>query len=124
MMLGAACSDSADELQAAWAASDRLRVLGAGAGAETIRAYEDRFYGWPEPARIEAVWNELFGGEDVELPADALLPWTEANYRAIRNTWRDGEVERQLRIVYTRLFAEMYESIVRDMNGGPSEEPA
>jgi len=40
------------------------------------------------------------------------LPFTEANYRAIRNEWRDPSVEARLRIEYTQFFRASYARVV------------
>lgn len=108
-MLGVGCIDSTHEQRAAWSAINRARD--AGLGAPAIEALEDAFFAWPAGEDIQRVWSEMFSGDGVDLPADALLEWNEQNYRAIRNTWRDPAVARRLQIVYTRLFREMYESV-------------
>ncbi|MEL7471827.1 MAG: extracellular solute-binding protein [Planctomycetota bacterium] len=115
MMLGAACIDAHETQRAAWVA-----IADARAAANPVAEVErltDVFYSWPTPERIEAIWNERFGAGDVALPDDALLAWTEENYRRIRDTWRDGRVERRLRIVYTLAFEEIYERVIEEATG-------
>jgi len=46
------------------------------------------------------------------LTADVALAFTQSNYRAIRNEWRDPAVEARLRIAYTRFFRANYARIV------------
>jgi len=44
-----------------------------------------------------------------------LLPFTEANYRTVRNEWKQPGREARLKIQYTRFFRQQYRAIVREV---------
>ena len=113
VMMGSFAIDVGPSQDDAWAAmrdaDERLRA-----------EMEPLFYAFPDPDRIAALWEREFGRAGIELPADALLPFTEENYRAVRDTWRDGAVAKRLEIIYTLIFQEQYERVVTLADiGGP-----
>ena len=46
-------------------------------------------------------------------PREALLPFTEENYRSVRNAWRDAAAAKRLEIIYALIFQEQYAEVVR-----------
>lgn len=110
LMMGAFAVDNHQNIRDAWLA---LRdAADAGLPPEAIAEAEAAFFAFPTPEQIQRHWTELFGPQaaaTIALPADALLPFTPENYRAIRGVWRDPAVQSRLEIVYTRAFAENYQ---------------
>lgn len=103
VMMGAFGVDSDDELHAAWAALWRLRDRAAADPAWTpvLEQAEAAFYAFPSQAVAD---------DDGQT---TVLPFDEANYRAIRNAWRDPDAAAEARIAYTRFFRDRYKEVVR-----------
>ncbi len=95
-MMGAFGIDTGTELKQAWGALNRARSDGA-FPPEVLAEMEAAFYAMPTHA----------------MPDGEMLAFTEANYRAIRNSWRDPEWGTRSRIAYTVFFREQYERVVR-----------
>lgn len=102
VMMGAFGVDSDDELHEAWAALWRLRKRAAEdpAWAPVLARAEEAFYAFP---------TQLVVGDDGNAVE---LPFNEANYRAVRNVWRDPEAAAEARIAYTRFFRDRYKEVV------------
>lgn len=92
-MFGAFAIDVHGDMKTAWDAMNATREAGE---SETLAEMEWLFYAMPTHVTPE--------GEELE--------FNEANYRAIREDWRDDEMAPEYRIRYTRFFRENYERIV------------
>jgi len=101
VMMGAFGVDSDDELQRAWAALWSLRERAAEdpAWAPVLAQAEAAFYAFPSQEVV---------GED---GSTRVLEFNEANYRPIRNVWRDAEAAAETRIEYTRFFRDRYREV-------------
>lgn len=108
VMMGAFAVDNHHSIREAWVTLREARERGV--DPEVVAEAEAAFFAFPTAEQIERHWADRFGepGGGVELPADALLPFTPENYSAVRNTWRDPAVRSRLEVVYTRAFAENY----------------
>lgn len=95
-MMGAFGIDTGTELKAAWAALHRARS-DPSFPPEVLAEMETAFYAMPAHA----------------MPDGGLLEFTEANYRPIRNSWRDAEWGTRSRIAYTVFFQQQYGRVVR-----------
>lgn len=95
-MMGAFGIDTHHELKDAWSALNRARADEA-FPSEVLAAMEEAFYAMPMH----------------EMPDGEMLPFTEANYLAIRNSWRDPEWGTLSRIRYIDFFREQYGRVVR-----------
>ncbi|MFK7884759.1 MAG: ABC transporter substrate-binding protein [Phycisphaerales bacterium] len=142
VMMGCFGVDLANECRAAYVALNEAEASGDFTPSE-ITKLERMFYAFPE-TDIQALAN-LPGFTDLseadrttianndwkwitDVPADASdsilsivntshsLPFTESNYRAVRNEWRQSGRKARLKIEYTRFFREQYRAIVREVN--------
>lgn len=141
VMMGCFGVDLADECRAAYTAIARAKSSGAFTPPE-IAELEARFYAFPE-TDIQAIANlpgyDALSAEDKaaiesngwewtpDIPESASesiralastqhrLAFTESNYRAVRNEWRQPGRESRLKIEYTRFFRDNYEAIVREV---------
>ncbi len=116
IMMGAFGIDSHEELRRAWSAYQRARQDGA---SDRTREMERLLFAFPEGARVEALWDELFGDAMArdgtplrEKAAPAFQDFTPETYRAVRSTWRDDQVASRLAIIYGRIFRENYGRVV------------
>ncbi len=102
VMMGAFGVDSDDELHEAWAALWRLRERAEAdpAWVSVLARAEEAFYAFP---------SQDVAGEDGRVQS---LVFSEANYRAVRNVWRDAEAAAEARIAYTRFFRDRYKEVV------------
>ncbi|MBL8745593.1 MAG: hypothetical protein JNK58_04460 [Phycisphaerae bacterium] len=97
LMMGAFAIDLHDEQVEAWKAIQHARALGA--SEESVHRLEQMFYAWPEHTMKDG----------------SRLPFTEANYKAIRADWRDAEKDGRMtaiRLAYTAFFRNQYKQIV------------
>lgn len=95
VMMGAFSIDVALDQRAAWKALNQARGQ-AGFDAQTLAAMERAFYAWPTTPTKE--------GE---------LPFTAANFRAIREAWRDQRAMPRIEIRYTTFFRDQYREVMR-----------
>lgn len=109
MMMGAFAIDTAKEQRRAWQTLNEAKANPDIHEPQTLPQMEQLFYAFPEPDQVREAWEDLFPGSGP--PDDACLPFVEANYRAVRNTWRDRSVESRLKIVYARIFRQNYAHI-------------
>lgn len=102
VMMGAFGVDSAHELQQAWTALNRLRERAKAdpALAPVLARAEAAFYAFPSQTVV---------GEDAQ---PTVLEFSEANYRPVRNAWRDPDAAAEARIAYTRFFRDRYKEVV------------
>lgn len=142
MMMGCFGVDLADECRAAYRAIAEAKASGEFT-PEEIRELEDRFYAFPE-TEIQAItsmtgygalsdeskqavsdngwrWaSEITTAAPEELRTLAAttttLPFTEDNYGAVRNEWRQPGRQARLKIDYTKFYREQYRAIVREVN--------
>ncbi len=93
----------------------------AGLSAEAKALIAEREWRWTSEVqawsrRVSAPPADLADAQVRSLAAtDHRLPFTEANYDAIRNEWRQPGREARLRIEYTRFFRENYRAIVDEV---------
>lgn len=100
VMMGCFAVDVADECRAAYSALCDARADET-FPPETLVAMERAYFGFP-PTPVDED-GAFTAGE----PAQELV-WTEANYRAVRNSWRPDGAQRRAEIYYTRWFRERY----------------
>lgn len=110
VMMGAFAIDIHRDQRAAWSAMQS--AIANGAPPEAVAEMDALFYGFPDTEGVGRLWDELFGGDGIDLPPDALLPFTEEHYGAVRNTWREPAVARRLEIIYSKLFKDQYARVV------------
>jgi len=106
MMMGAFGVDTHEELQAAWRALNDARAAGD-ANPEALAEAQRLIFSMPTGEDVRTQWEVLFQQE--AMPTDAFVDFNEANYRQIRNTWRDPRVQPRLEIVYAEIFRSKYE---------------
>lgn len=95
MMMGAFAIDTGDELKKAWRALNLARQT-PDFPAETLAEMERLFYAFPDQA----------------LSDGHVLPFDEANYRAVRETWSDLSATKRAEIDYVRFFRDQFARIV------------
>ncbi len=95
MMMGAFGIDAGHESKEAWKALARARAT-EGFPPDTLAEMEEIFYSFPAQ----------------KMPDGSELAFTEQNYRAIRNVWRDPIENRKAQIAYVRFFREQFARIV------------
>lgn len=102
VMMGAFGVDSDDELHAAWAALWRLRERAADdpRWAPVLARAEAAFYAFPSQTVTDTQGHTR------------TLVFSEANYRPIRDAWRDADTAAEARIAYTRFFRDRYKEVV------------
>ncbi|MEM8756779.1 MAG: ABC transporter substrate-binding protein [Planctomycetota bacterium] len=94
-MMGSFGIDTLPELKRAWAALNRAR--------------DDESF----PSEVRSEMERAFYALPVhEMPDGERLPFTEANYRPIRGSWRDPEWGVRSKIAYQTFFREQYERVV------------
>ena len=111
MMMGAFAIDTAREQRRAWQALIEAKANPDAHDPESLVKMEQLFYAFPEPDQVREAWESMFSGSSP--PDEACLPFVEANYRTIRNTWRDRRIESRLKIVYASIFRQNYARIVK-----------
>ncbi|MEQ8850250.1 MAG: extracellular solute-binding protein [Phycisphaerales bacterium] len=106
VMMGCYAIDIADECRAAW---DALCDAQADPDfpADVLAEMERLFYAWPTTPV-----DESGAFTDSASPARR-IPWTEATYRDVRNSWRPTGAQAKAEIYYTRSFRRFYRAIVR-----------
>lgn len=107
-LMGAFGIDTADEVRTAWRTLHRLRS--AGTHPELADELEAMFFSMPTHL----------------MPDGSELPFTEANYARIRNSWRDPEHPEwatRSEIRYARFFRETYREITRRGEAALREAP-
>lgn len=95
MMMGAFGIDAGHECTLAWEALAKARAT-EGFPAQTLAEMESAFYAFPPQI----------------MPDGTELAFTEQNYRAIRNVWRDPIENRKAEIAYVRFFRNQFAKIV------------
>jgi ABC-type Fe3+ transport system substrate-binding protein len=99
VMMGAFAIDVHDEMRAAWNAINDLRARGG--SQASLDALDAMFFSWPEHVMRDG----------------SRLPFTEANYKAIRADWRDAERDGRMtrvRLAYTEFFRAAYARVQRE----------
>jgi iron(III) transport system substrate-binding protein len=95
MMMGAFGIDAGHECTLAWKALAKAQTT-EGFPPDTLAEMENLFYAFPPQ----------------KMPDGTELAFTEENYRAIRNVWRDPIENRRAQIAYVRFFREQFARIV------------
>jgi len=95
VMMGCFGIDIAEDCRAGYEALGDAKASGAFSDAE-IEELDALFFAFPE--------TEVDG---------EMVPFTEANYRTVRNEWRQQGRQVRLEIEYTRFYRENYREIVR-----------
>ena len=104
VMMGCFAVDVAPQCRKAWRAIARAE-RDERFPREVLDEMRRLFFAWPEtPVDAEGAFTT---GEPAET-----LPWSEANYRRIRASWRPPGAQARAEIVYTRFFLENYRKIV------------
>lgn len=98
IMMGAFAIDTASEQRAAWKALNRARrAASTGAfPATTVAEMERLFYAWPET-----------------IVDDKPVPFDEANYKVVRQSWTKPGAQDRAAIAYTAFFRRNYNEVVR-----------
>lgn len=95
-IMGSFGIDTHPELVAAWRALNEARAE-TGFPSEVLAAMEHAFYAMPVH----------------EMPDGTALPFNEANYRAVRGSWREPGWGVRSRIRYQQFFRDRYADVVR-----------
>ncbi|MFG0258156.1 MAG: ABC transporter substrate-binding protein [Phycisphaerales bacterium JB043] len=99
-MMGAFAIDIHHDMIVAWEAMHHARLGGVDDGL--LDEMDDLFFAMPE---------HVFLDDDMR-PTGQELPFTEENYHAIRNDWRNPRKAAEHKIAYTAFFRSNYKTIV------------
>ncbi len=104
VMMGCFAVDIAPECRKAWGAIARAK-LDESFPADVLAEMERLYFAWPDtPVDADGAYTV---GESAEL-----IPWTEANYGRVRNSWRPPGAQARAEIAYTKYFLRNYREIV------------
>ncbi|MFG0306097.1 MAG: ABC transporter substrate-binding protein [Phycisphaerales bacterium JB040] len=116
VMMGCFAIDSADECRAAWEAVIEAES-DPGFPPEVAARMREAFFEWPVTPVDES------GAFTTGAPARE-IPWTEATYSEVRNSWRPPGAQSRAEIYYTQWFRARYADITRMHRTKTLPEPA